>query len=277
MELQAIFICCLADEVLTSLRFQDDPQCKMSSAEIITFVVISSLHYQCNYRKTRIVVQFLKYFPKILSLSQLVRRIHQIPEQAWVIIFQMCQQILGARNYNEFIVDSFPVPCCQNNKILRCRLFQDKAYHGYTASKKAFFFGIKVHMIVNLQGIPIEFHFTPGGESDIRGFKRFEFDLQEGSRIYADRAYTDYLHEDLLKETCGIELIAKRKNNSKRQHSFIDEFFLSVKRNKIETAFSAIINLMPRCIRATTQKGFCMKIFFFILSYTIMRAAPITV
>jgi hypothetical protein len=34
------------------------------------------------------------------------------------------------------------------------------------------------------------------------------------------------------------------------------------------------LSLMPRCIRATTQKGFCMKIFFFILSYTIMRTAP---
>jgi hypothetical protein len=80
MDLQAIFIYCLSDEILSNLNFKDDPQCKMTSAEVVTFVIISALHYQCNYRKTRLVALSHKYFPKILSHSQLVRRIHQIPE-----------------------------------------------------------------------------------------------------------------------------------------------------------------------------------------------------
>lgn len=124
-------------------------------------------------------------------------------------------------------------------------------------------------MIVDLKGVPIEFVFTPGGESDIKGFKRFEFDLDEGSKIYADRAYTDYQQEDLLREICDIHLLAKRKRNSKRQHKLIDEFFLSKHRNKIETVFSRITHLMPRSIHAVTAKGFCLKVLFFILSYTI--------
>jgi hypothetical protein len=137
MDLQAIFIYCLSDEILSNLNFKDDPQCKMTSAEVVTFVIISALHYQCNYRKTRLVALSHKYFPKILSHSQLVRRIHQIPEHIWFLAFQICKEILNAKNHNEFIVDSFPVACCQNNKILRCRLFQDKEYQGYTASKKS--------------------------------------------------------------------------------------------------------------------------------------------
>ncbi len=274
MDFQAIFIYCLSNDALLALNFKDDGQCKMSSAELMTFVIISALHYQCNYRKTRLVMLSQRYFLKILSHSQLVRRIHQIPYHIWVLVFQICKETLVSKNEHEFIVDSFPVPCCQNNKIFRCRLFHGKEYHGYTASKKAYFFGIKVHMIVNLQGIPVEFIFTPGSEADIRGFRRFECDFARGSRIYADRAYTDYLQEDLLEEACGIQMIPKRKKNSKRQNTPTDDFLLSLNRNKIETTFSTIVQLMPRCIRAVTSQGFCLKVFFFILGYTINRMLP---
>jgi len=191
-----------------------------------------------------------------------------------MIAFQVSKEILGCKNHSEFIVDSFPVPCCQNNKIFRCRLFQGKEYHGYTASKKSYFWGIKVHMIVNAEGIPVEFTFTCGSESDIRGFRRLECDLPEGSKIYADKAYTDYLQEDLLKESANIELIPKRKKNAKRQHSFEREFLLSTTRNRIETTFSSIVSLMPRCIRAVTQEGFYFKVFMFIFGYTINKIVP---
>ncbi|MCP5505792.1 MAG: transposase [Chlamydiales bacterium] len=69
------------------------------------------------------------------------------------------------------MVDSFPVAACQNNKIFRCKLFTGKAFHGYTASKKSYFFGIKVHMIVTSDGIPIQFLFTPGSAADISTFR----------------------------------------------------------------------------------------------------------
>ena len=246
----------------------------MTTAEIMTFVILSALYHQCNYKKTRLVVNFLSFFPKILSNSRINRRIYQIPDQAWMIAFHVSKEVLGTKNYSEFIVDSFPVPCCQNNKIFRCRLFQGKEYHGYTASKKSYFWGIKVHMIVDPQGIPVEFMFTCGSESDVRGFRRFECDLPKGSRIYADKAYTDYLQEELLKESSDIHLIPKRKNNSKRPHSPERNFLLSMTRNRIETTFSGIVSLMPRCIRAVTQKGFYLKVFLFIFGYTINRIIP---
>lgn len=274
MELQTIFIYCLCSDVLQNLNYHDHEQSQMTAAEIMTFVLISALFHQCNYKKTRIVVLALRFFPKVLSYSRLNRRIYQIPYEAWMMAFQVSKEILGCKNHHEFIVDSFPVPCCQNNKIFRCRLFQGKEYHGYTASKKSYFWGIKVHMIVTSEGIPVEFIFTCGGESDVRSFRRLECDLPQGSKIYADKAYTDYLQEDLLKESLNIDLIPKRKKNSKRQHSPERDFVLSMTRNKIETAFSAITSLMPRCIRAVTQKGFYLKVFLFIFGYTINKIIP---
>ena len=35
--------------------------------------------------------------------------------------------------------------------------YLQKDFHGYIASKKRYFFGVKVHMIVNAEGIPMQY------------------------------------------------------------------------------------------------------------------------
>ena len=275
MEIQAIFIYCLAEDIVRSLDLKDDPQTKMTSAEVITFVVISALYYQCDYKIARLVCQHCRLFSSLISHSRIVRRIHKIPESIWIMIFSICREFVIKPSAHEYVVDSFPVAVCQNYKRMRCKLFQGKKFHGYTASKKQYFFGIKVHMVVNAQGIPIEFVFTPGSEADIKGFRRLKLDLPKESVLFGDRAYNDYVLEDFLDEELKIKLLVKRKQNSKRQHGPYEELKLSLTRNRIETVFSAIVSLMPRCIRARTEKGFCLKVMFFILAYTIKIKMPV--
>ena len=72
---QVIVTYCICDEVTKALNIKDDIQCKMSSAEIMTFVLMSATIYGCNYQRTRLIACVHHYFPKILSISQLVRRI----------------------------------------------------------------------------------------------------------------------------------------------------------------------------------------------------------
>jgi len=124
-------------------------------------------------------------------------------------------------------------------------------------------------MIVSAEGVPVEFIFSPGSQADIRGLRQLEIEIPPGSNLFADSAYTDYSLEDFLKEERGIHLISKRKTNAKRKHTLDDQLKLSITRNRIETVFSGIISLMPRCIRAKTEKGFCLKVMFFILVYTL--------
>ena len=269
MEEEAIFIYCLADCVVNACPLSDHPQSLMSHAEIITFVMISALYYRCNYAITRKVIAYHRYFNHLISRSRLVRRIHQIPSIVWQAMFLICQSVLKTRFSKKLIVDSFPVAACQNNKIFRCKLFTEKRFHGYTASKKSYFFGIKVHMIVTQEGIPLQFLFTPGHAGDISAFRHFNFKELRGSKIYGDRAYNDSHYEALLKKGCGINLIPKRKQKSTRKHSSEDECFLVHHRGRIETTFSEIKALMPRSIQARTTRGFLLKVLFFILGVTV--------
>ena len=271
MEEEVIFIYCLADTIVKSSQLHDDTQSQMTHAEIITFVMISALYYQCNYAMTRKVITYFRYFRYPISKSRMVRRIHQLPQFVWHMMFVVCGEVLKTHQSQKFILDSFPVAACQNNKIFRCKLFTNSKYRGYTASKKSYFFGIKVHMTVTFDGIPVEFFFTSGNVTDVAALKLFQFNLLRGSKVYGDKAYNDSHFETFLNRKCGIELIPQRKKNSRRKNSPEDDFFLNHHRGRIETTFSEIIGLMPRTIRAKTAKGFLLKVLFFILGYIIKR------
>jgi hypothetical protein len=84
---------------------------------------------------------------------------------------------------------------------------------GYIASKRRYFYGLRVHLVVSGAGEPVEFSLVAGSEADVKVFKDLNLDLSEGSIICADKAYTDY--EDLLEEV-GLHLKAQRKKNSLR-------------------------------------------------------------
>ncbi len=272
---QTIVIYCICDEVVKSMNVKENQGCKMSTAEVMTFAILSAQLFGCDYRKTRLITLHQKYFPKILSHSQLVRRIHQIPELMWRLCFAALQLVLRNKNESDFIVDSFPVKAYENHKSFRARIFRGHDYHGYSASRKQYFFGIKVHMIVDKSGIPIEFMFSPGSSSDIKALQEFSLQLPPGSLLMGDKAYTSYWLEDELFTFEKIKLLVKRRQNLKRQNNPEEEFILRQYRNKIETVFSSITSRMPRYIKARTEKGFCLKLFFFILAYMVHLYFPI--
>ena len=216
MDTDIILTYCACDDYLKSLNYQEADNVVMSNAEVLTHVIISAMMFHGNHEKTRLFLRCYGYVPNILSKSQLNRRIHQFDDCFWrgllhflTIIFQKFEDT------NEYIVDSFPVSVCDTPRIMRCKIYQGKEYHGYSSSKQRYFYGIKVHAITTKSGFPHEVIFTPGSEHDIRAFIPFEFDIKEGSVIYADRAYNDYKFEDLLREHAKIELIPHRKKASK--------------------------------------------------------------
>jgi hypothetical protein len=127
----------------------------------------------------------------------------------------------GSKDESVYLVDSFPVPVCDNIRIDRCKLYQDEEYRGYTASKRRYFYGLKIHVLVTSSGDPVEVFFTPGSRNDTRALKQFDFDLPDGSTIHGDKAYNDYDFEDLLAEAAEINLSPLRKKNSKRKESLL--------------------------------------------------------
>ena len=89
--------------------------------------------------------------------------------------------------------------------------------------------------------------------------KELGLDLPEGSIIHAEKGYTDYHYEDLLKEV-GLHLKAQRKKRSKQPTAAWEEFLSKPTRQYIETVFTNLSALFARKIHAVTPRGFELKI-----------------
>ena len=270
MDEEVIKIYVVCDDILRALGVTDDPQAKMAHAEVMSFAILSSRLMHGNHQRTRWLCLRLGYYKQILSPSRMNRRLHQLPLQVWAIVFRCLAQLFHRRTGAfEFCVDSFPVHSCAKSRIDRHKIFVGKQYLGYAASKKKYFCGLKVHMVVTTDGYPVELLIRPASENDLSVLWKMKLELPEGSILYADGAYNSYELEDILLEDENLQLLAKRKANSSRPHSADLERSISSKRQRVETSFSQITALLPSTIRARTQKGFLIRLLASILAHCI--------
>jgi hypothetical protein len=202
------------------------------------------------------------------SRSRLFRRLKRVQHQ-FVMLFRLLGDSAKERNEdNIYIINSLPVIVCDNYRIRRCKLYQDEAYRGYQASKKRYFYGLKIHLVVTKDGIPVEFFLSPGAFSDTSALDQFDFDLPPHSWIVGDKAYIVYQIEDAMAD-CDRLLLPIRKANSKRPREPWMTFLLARYRKRVETAGSQIERLLPKHLHAVTADGFELKTILFVLASSI--------
>lgn len=268
MDKQIVLVYCLCDDLLKALHHAEDPQNRISDAEVMTAVIIGALHYSGNLDKARRALLEQGYIPYMLSKSRFNRRYHACSDLFLTLFNVLGEAWKQLNDQSRYVLDSFPIAVCENCRIPRCRIYQNEAFRGYQASKKRYFYGVKIHLMVSAQGHPVEFFLTPGSVSDTRALKMYNFDIPEQSQIIGDKAYNDYGFEDLMEE-CGRSLTPIRKDNSKRPVTPWVAYLLAKGRKVVETTGSLIQRLLPRHIHAITPAGFELKVALFVLAASI--------
>jgi len=267
MQNAIISIFCHVDDFLKAISWNDEPQCHMTLAEVITVGLISWRFFQGNLELARIFLHEHGYIPNILSKSRLNRRLHDIPSFFWhLIVAHLSHQVEPCSK--GFLIDSFPVSVCHNVRSCRRALFKDQKYVGYNASKQAWFTGLKVHVLTTFKGSPREFLLTPASTHDLTAFKKIYLgSLLKGSIILGDKAYISSEHEKALIEK-DLHLITERRKNSRKGESFIYHRYGRRIRKKIESIFSKISSWLPKYIHAVTNRGFVLKLMMLIAAFS---------
>lgn len=267
-----IALYCIVDDILHGIGHQEDCRRTVSDSEVITTALVSALYFGGHQDHARQFMRMTRLIPAMLDKSQFNRRLHALSELLFDMFYQIGQQLKAAAGASEYVVDSFPVPVCDNIRISRSKIIQGKQWRGKQASTRRYFYGIKVQVLTSVQnGIPVEFCFVPGSESDVQALKKLPLTVAAQSKVYADAAYTDYTMEDNIKESDGIELMIQRRCNSKRKDEPWIRFIKEQMRKGIETTFSEIKALFLRTIHAVTFKGFLIKLTLFLLAFTLNK------
>jgi DDE family transposase len=202
---------CLCDDLLKALHHQEDRQCQMNDAEVMTTAFIAALFFRGNHESARAMLKQYGYIPYMVSKSRFSRRLHRIKDIC-IIFFNMLANIWKTLNKDAiYVIDSLPIAVCDNIRIRRSKIYTKEEFRGYQASKKRYVYGLKIHLMVTQDGKPIECFLTPGSFGDVDALKYYAYELPYGTIIYADKAYNDYEIEDLLQEVEHITLIPIRK------------------------------------------------------------------
>lgn len=264
-------IYCVCDEVLRALGHQDDVQSRMNGAEVMMVPLVASLYYGSNHALARRFLHSHGYVKRMLCASRFCRRLRSIPESAWQVVFHLLSQIFVESNKSgDYAVDSMPVLVCQNARIHRCRLFrvdEHELLRGHQASKKRYFYGFKVHLVVTREGEPVEFFVSEGSLHDLEGLRRMSLDLPARSTLFADKAYISKPEQELLQDAAQIRLISPKRANAKAPLSQSLLFLCHTIRQSVETAFGEISKIMPSKIHAVSPRGFLLKVNALIIAY----------
>lgn len=270
METQIIIAYCICDDIVKKSKIREQRHKKLSLSEVITTALVGAMFFGGNQEHARKFMLNGKYVKFMISKSQFNRKLHSIPKQIWNEIFETLAHTFKTNRDKEFLVDSFPIASCHNVRALRSKIYGTKNYFGYVASKKEFFYGVRVHMLTTVYGKPVEFLLKPGSVHDSKAFKDMNIKLPRKSVIYADSAYLNRKVENSLFKKERVLLLPQRRANSKNPMPPATEKMRKKKRKMIETAFSLLEKLLPRSIHAVTKKGFELKITNFVIAMAIL-------
>lgn len=98
----------------------------------------------------------------MLSPSRFNRRLHRVKELFLTLFAFLGEHWKDLNSESVYIIDSFPIASCDNIRIKRSRRYQGEDYRGYIASKRRYFYGVRLHLVVTATGEPVECFLTPG-------------------------------------------------------------------------------------------------------------------
>src|SRR2546422_4790305 len=94
---------CLCDDLLKAMHHQEDRQCQMNNAEIMTTAFIASLCFRGNHESARTMLKQHRYIPHMVSKSRFSRRLHRIKE-TFLVFFNLLAQIWKTLNTDAIYV-----------------------------------------------------------------------------------------------------------------------------------------------------------------------------
>ena len=137
-------------------------------------------------------------------------------------------------------IDSTSLAVCDNHRINRHKVFADTAGRG--KSSMGWFFGFKLHAIINHQGELVNLSVTQRNVDDRKPVKKLCENKVFG-KLFADKGYIDKKLTAWLHEELEIELITQVKKNMKpKAIERLDKRLLK-RRALVETVFGELKNI----------------------------------
>lgn len=246
-------------------------KCRVSDAEIMTMLVLfhTSRHRDLKAFYLGYICQHMRGdFPNRISYNRFVERQAKVAIHL-LLFLQTCA--LG-KCTGISIIDSTPLMSCH---IKRER--QHKTMKGWAQKGKCtmgWFYGFKLHLVINDRGEIIQWTLTPGNVDDREPLKDCKFTEKLFGKLFADRGYiSQNLFEMLFVD--DIHLVTGIKKSMKNSlMNLYDKIHLR-KRALIETVNDQLKNVCNiEHTRHRSIENFAVNIFAALIAYNLLPKKP---
>jgi len=210
-----------------------------SESEVLTILVLYHLSgFKCfEYYYERLVLgEMRSFFPGVVSYPQFLSLARQSCLHAFLLA--QCRCSLSVRT-GHYYIDSKKLPVCDNLRIHSHKVFEGIAARGKGST--GWFFGLKLHLVINQHGQLARFLITPANVAD-NNHQVLESLLQGlKGKCYGDKGYLSSLMEELLEK--GLHLVTKVRKNMKNMLLTLKDKLKLMKRGAIEAVNDILMSV----------------------------------
>lgn len=241
--------------------------CALSASEMMTIVVAFHLS---DYRTFKHFYQHVQLywgdaFPRLVSYPRFVAL------QPYIVI-PLCEFLNSRKGQVTGIgfIDSTRIIVCHNKRIHSHKVFNNLAKRGKTSV--GWFYGFKLHLIVNDRGELLAVKLTAGNVDDREPVP--EMTREMFGKLFGDKGYISQKLFDLLFEQ-GVQLITRIKKNMKNKLMPLMDKILLRKRSIIETINDQLKNMSQiEHTRHRSIAGFMLNLLGGLIAYTYHEKKP---
>ena len=252
----------------TPLETRGRPR-QLHPSEVMTLLVA---FHQSGYRtfkrfyEKHVCVYWCAEFPHLVSYSRFV----QLKKEVLTLLTLYLHAHLGECSGISF-VDSTRLRVCDNKRISSHRVFA--AHAGRSKTSMGWFYGFKLHLIINEKGDLLGFEVSPGNTDDRQPLWELSSDGLFGT-LYGDKGYISKDLREFLKAQ-GINLCYKvRKNMKPLELSIADEVLLK-KRTLIESVIKELkTQTQVEHSRHRSFANFQVNVISALIAYQLLETKP---
>ncbi len=107
----------ITDDLLKAIGHNEDCRREMSDAEIITTAICAAMFFNGNHSKACSYMKDHNLISNMLEKSRFNRRLHSVSMLINDLFHQVGMILKEISDSTEYLLDSFPVPICDNIRI----------------------------------------------------------------------------------------------------------------------------------------------------------------
>lgn len=243
--------------------------CQLCLSEVMTIVIMFHRSgYRCfkHFYLQSVQQHHHDKFPNLVSYNRFI----ELMPMALIALCAFMKSCYGKPTGISYI-DSTGLSVCSLSRVKRHKTFANEA--GWGKSSTGWFFGFKLHLIVNDKGEILNVKCTAGNVDDRSVLDDMCSDLF--GKLFGDKGYISKDQAALLLKKYGIELITTRKKNMKKKTLSTWDKILLRGRCLIETINDQLKNICQiEHSRHRSAANFMVNLISGLIAYTYQEKKP---